>query len=176
MNDISYHYLHSSLREKVLEHIFIGDLLKSLWRNRIHDIEILRAEVDMGGYDLVVECGGIQRHIQLKSSYDGASSKSVNINMNLLKKPSGCIVWYRFNLERMELGPFLWFGAAPGKPLPDLGEKIAKHTSSKKQDGTKKERPNIRTLQKSKFTRLATMDKVIEALFGNLPIHIRDIT
>ena len=46
---------HSSAREKVLEHLFVGELLRCLWRRGIRNMEVLRAEVDMGGYDLVVE-------------------------------------------------------------------------------------------------------------------------
>jgi len=72
-------FLHSSLREKVLEHLFVGDLLRCLWRPGRRDIELLRAEVDYAG--------------------------SVT----------------------MELGPFLWFGADPGCPVPPLGDQLAKH-------------------------------------------------
>ena len=52
-------FLHSSLREKVLEHLFVGDLLRCLWRLGRRDIELLRAEVDYAGYDLVLECNGL---------------------------------------------------------------------------------------------------------------------
>ena len=45
---------HSSAREKVLEHLFVGELLRCLWRRGIRNMEVLRAEVDMGGYDLVM--------------------------------------------------------------------------------------------------------------------------
>ncbi len=58
------HFRHSSLREKVLEHLFVGDLLRCLWRKGARDIELLRAEVDAGGFDLVLDCNGVQRHIQ----------------------------------------------------------------------------------------------------------------
>jgi hypothetical protein len=42
-------FLFSSLREKVLEHLFVGELLPYLWRSRRTDIEALRAEVDFRG-------------------------------------------------------------------------------------------------------------------------------
>ena len=61
-------YLHSSLREKLLEHVFVADLLRYLWQQGRRDMEVLRGEVDYGGHDLVLECNGAMRHVQLKST------------------------------------------------------------------------------------------------------------
>lgn len=33
------HFLDSDLREKVIEHLFVGDLLRSLWRRGIGDMD-----------------------------------------------------------------------------------------------------------------------------------------
>ncbi len=49
MDDRADHFLHSSLREKVIEHLFVGEVLKALWRSGNRDFEVLRAEVDRGG-------------------------------------------------------------------------------------------------------------------------------
>ena len=38
----SVHSTDSSLREKVIEHLFVGELLRSLWRKGVRDIEVLR--------------------------------------------------------------------------------------------------------------------------------------
>ena len=51
------HFLDSALREKVIEHLFVGDLLRCLWCQGSRDIEILRAEVDRAGYDITVTVG-----------------------------------------------------------------------------------------------------------------------
>jgi hypothetical protein len=64
----SAHSFDSSLREQALVHIFLGQLLAFMWRNGGRDIEVLKSEVDRGGYDVVLESNGIIRHIQLKSS------------------------------------------------------------------------------------------------------------
>jgi len=77
------HFLESGLREKVLEHLFVGDLLRCLWRKGVRDIEVLRAEVDRAGYDLVLECNGVLRHVQLKSSHRSAKTRDVKIHVNL---------------------------------------------------------------------------------------------
>jgi hypothetical protein len=44
----------------------------------------------------------------------------------LASKPSGCVIFLRFDQHSLDLGPFAFFGEAPGEPLPDLtGMKIA---------------------------------------------------
>lgn len=164
MDDI--HFIQSSTREKVLEHLFVGDLLRCLWRRGVRDTEVLRAEVDKGGYDLVLEANAILRHVQLKSSHRTAKTSEVGINIALERKPSGCVIWIRFDPATMELGPFLWFGGLPGARLPTLGGRIGKHSKGDS-TGVKAERPNIRLLRRSQFEVLPTIDAVAEALFGD---------
>ena len=158
---------HSSAREKVLEHLFVGELLRCLWRRGIRNMEVLRAEVDMGGYDLVVEANKVLRYIQLKSSHRTAATANVPVNVNLEDKPGGCVVWMRFDPATVELGPYLWFGARPGEPALSLGSKLARHSKGDK-DGVKAFRPNIRILPIGRFQRLATIDEVADALFGQV--------
>lgn len=156
---------HSSTREKVLEHIFLGDMLRHLWRMGARGIEVLRAEVDRGGYDLVMECNGVLRHIQLKASHLDSATSRQNINLNLAGKPSGCVVWVRFDKQTMDVGPFLWFGAEPGKPLPPLGDVVARHTKADS-SGHKAERPNLRVVNRARFRELADMGALVRELFG----------
>lgn len=155
----------SSSREKVLEHLFVGDLLRCLWRHGTHDIEVLRAEVDKGGYDLVLEANGVIRHVQLKSSHRTATTREVGVNINLARKPCGCVLWIQFDPATLELGPFLWFGGEPGCRLPSLGDRIGRHTKGDR-TGHKAERPNIRVLSRSQFQSLPSIDAVARALFG----------
>ena len=159
------HFLESGLREKVVEHLFVGDLLRCLWCQGSRDIEVLRAEVDRAGYDLVLESNGILRHVQLKASHRSAKTSKVSININLAHKPSGCIIWIWFDPGSMDLGPFLWFGGQPGEPLPPLGDRVGKHTKGDR-TGLKAERPNIRLVGKGKFSSLSTMNDVTKSLFG----------
>jgi hypothetical protein len=169
------HSTNSSLREKLLEHIFIGDLLRSLWRQGITDIEVLRAEVDRGGYDLVLEANAcVLRHVQLKSSFRGATTDEVGINVNLATKPSGCVLWIEFDRATLELGPFLWFGGAPGSPLPPLGSKVGKHSKGNSL-GQKKARPAIRIVSRKRFTVFSTIEEVATALFGPARIGVGNV-
>ena len=160
------HSHDSGLREKVIEHLFVGDLLRCLWRKGSRDIDVLRAEVDRAGYDLVLESNSVLRHVQLKASYRSAKTNEGGININLARKPSGCVIWIWFDPDTMDLGPFLWFGGLPGQPLPSLGDRVGKHSKGDS-TGLKAERPNIRLVRKSKFDALPTMEEVVGTLFGS---------
>ena len=50
---MNQHYLHSSFREKLIEHLLMGGLLKRSWTRGDCSLEISRPEVDRTGYDLV---------------------------------------------------------------------------------------------------------------------------
>ena len=77
------HSLRSSYREMLLEHLFIGELLRELWCMSVTDIEVLKPQVDDSGYDVVVCCGPITRHVQLKASHIGARANSTKLNIRL---------------------------------------------------------------------------------------------
>lgn len=158
------HYLHSSLREKLVEHVFIGELSRCLWRRGIHEVEILRPETDFAGYDLAIECNGILRHIQLKSSHRGAKTREVAVQTRLADKASGCAIWIFFD-ENLALGPMLWFGGRPGAPIPSLGDRPARHSRGDR-TGKKKERLNLRIIEKRRFTTVHDIDEIVTLLFG----------
>lgn len=158
--------LHSSRREKLVEHLFVGEVLRNLWRSGIHKVDVLRTETDASGYDIVLEVGSVARHIQLKSSVTGSKTSKQKINIALCGKSSGCVVWVMFDPSTIELGPFLWFGGEPGHRLPDITEfPIAKHTKANAQ-GEKAERKNIRVISIGKFERLTSITEVVAKLFG----------
>lgn len=164
---LASHYLHSSLREKLVEHVFIGELSRCLWRLGIHEVEILRPETDFAGYDLAIECRGVLRHIQLKSSHRAAKTSRVAIQTRLAEKPSGCVIWIYFD-DNLALGPLLWFGGCPGDPIPPLGDTMARHTKGDR-TGYKKERPNLRVIQKHRFTVADHVGEIANLLFGLRP-------
>ena len=57
------HYVESSARKNLIEHVFLGELLRGLWRKNVRDLEVLRPEVDNGGYDLALVFRGLTRHV-----------------------------------------------------------------------------------------------------------------
>ena len=80
----AHHTTHSSYRETLIEHLFLGELMRSLWLQRVTQFEVLRPQVDDSGYDLVIEANRVTRHIQLKSSFRGAATNGVKASLNLL--------------------------------------------------------------------------------------------
>jgi hypothetical protein len=159
------HSQDSSLREQALGHLFLGELLAEMWRTNRRDIEVLKGEVDRGGYDLVLEAGGLIRHVQLKSSFLGSKVRSVSVGTKLLAKPGGCVIWLEFAADTLKIERYGWFGGNPGQALPDLGSKIARHSKANSA-GLKAERPMHRELPKSRFAPLAGIGPLVSRLFG----------
>jgi len=160
------HFLHSSFREKLLEHLLVAELLKRNWLEHSCDLEIAKPEVDSKGYDLIAEKGGIVRHIQLKSTKRGGNASSQNIHIALAAKPSGCVIWLEFDEHSLELGPFRFLGASPGEKLPKIDHfPVAKHTKANA-EGKKSERPQLRRVSKSQFDVIYSIDELYEVLFG----------
>lgn len=160
------HSLLSSYREMLLEHLFAGEVMRHVWLSGISRLEILKPQVDDGGYDLVLEGNSVVRHVQLTATFRGSTVARFNVNTGLASKPSGCVVVLLFDPRTLDLGSFPWFGASPGEPLPDVSRyAMAKHTKGNAQ-GVKLERPRLRVLPRSSFERLTSIAEVAERLFG----------
>jgi hypothetical protein len=160
------HFLHSSYRERLIEHLFVGELLKHSWLERGCRLEVAKPEVDNSGYDLIIEENSVVRHLQLKASSRAAKTAKQNVHTALGVKPSGVVVWVQFDSDTLDLGPFLVFSGMPGEPLPDISTfKVAKHTKGNS-EGFKAERPAIRSVPKRHFVRYESAVEVYEALFG----------
>ncbi|MFK0684901.1 hypothetical protein SD208_11330 [Ochrobactrum sp. BD67] len=165
--DLSSHYIHSVLRERIVEHVFIGDTLRRLWQLGITDVEVMRSEFDAGGYDLVMSRGNVIRHIQFKTMGVEATTKETTISMKLLEKPSGCVIWIVVTRD-LQLVSYLWLGGLPGESIADFSNfTIAKHVKANAK-GIKREGPNHRKISSKKFQKLSNIDQVIEKLFGSL--------
>lgn len=161
---MSKHNKESSYREKLIEHLFIGELLKLSWLKHKCNLEVASPEVDNAGYDVIAECYGVVRHIQLKASHTSSSTNSQKVHIKLADKPSGCLIWVIFNEDTLVFDRFLYYGGIAGEPLPSLNElKVAKHTKGNK-DGVKTDRPNIRVINKGQFE----VFKSVHALFSKL--------
>lgn len=164
-------YLESNFREKLLEHVFVSEMLQEAWLNRNKTVEVLRSEVDSSGCDLVLECNGVIRHVQLKSSRKGARTSRQKVNVNLAKKPSGCVIWMLFE-EDEEKHKFkinyLFFGNGPNEPLPSLDKfRVGMHTKANSQ-GHKSVRPSIRVIPKGHFIETNGIEELIDKLFGSV--------
>ena len=162
---IEQNSLHSVLRERIVEHLLTGELLRRLWSFGITSVEILRSEFDRGGYDLVADNGPVVRHVQLKCSVLGGSASHQKISRNLALKPSGCVIWVVVDHD-LNFDHFLWFGAGPGEKLPSVDDlKVARHAKGNSL-GVKGLRQNLREVKKSKFQRVEDFDSLLTLLFG----------
>ncbi|MGR0480818.1 MAG: hypothetical protein ACTFAL_05275 [Candidatus Electronema sp. V4] len=152
----------------MFEHLFISAILKHLWQNGPIAAEVMKPQVDDAGYDIIIEVNSVLRHIQLKSSFIGAKTRSQKIHLQLRKKTSGCVIWICFDRDTLKLGPFLWLGGEPGKPLPDISNfKVARHTKGDA-TGRKAERPMLRVVPKGRFREIKTITELVEVLFGDI--------
>ena len=140
MADLAMNSLHSTSRERLVEHVFVGEALRALWRRGVTDAEVLRSEFDAYGYDLVMGRGPIVRHIQFKT---GVRSKpdAVSLVRALAQKPNGCVIWICVSLD-LDLVPFWWFGGALGEPLPDLSVFASPNRIGRRETGERPLRVN----------------------------------
>jgi hypothetical protein len=156
---------HSTLRERIVEHLFVGEVLKTLWTYGVTDVEILRPEFDAHGYDLVMGSRGYLRHVQLKTQAGGVLS----LGRALAETPSGCVVWIEINRETLQMGPFYWLGGKPGQRLPNIAQYEHPRRATHNKQGERPLRKNHHAVPRDAFTRLGTVTEVVEHLFGPLP-------
>jgi hypothetical protein len=161
----SPHSLDSSLREQAISHLFLGKLLAHMWCTDARDIEVLKAEVDRSGYDVVLESRGIIRHVQLKSRFRGSKVGQVDVSTKLLSKPGGCVIWIEFDPVSLVFEKFYWFGGQAGMVLPNLGSRVSRHSKGNSA-GEKNERPIHRMVTKGRFEMLSSIQEVCQRLFG----------
>ncbi len=171
-------FIHSTLRERIVEHVFVGEALRLLWKRGVTDVEVLRSEFDAHGYDLVLERGPIVRHVQFKTGSRFKKAKNGNLKENkpsavsvacsLARKPGGCVIWIAVTPD-LDLGPFHWFGGEPGKPLPDISKFKKPKRIGRTAEGERPLRENHRLIPPAHFVRLASLEDVLAGLFGPLP-------
>ena len=129
-------------------------------------MEVSRPLVDNNGYDLILECGSVVRHVQLKVKKTEGKTAHWKVHLALAKKPSGCVIVLEVDDDKTEIRRFLWFGGEPRKPLPDLsGCKTAKHSKGNAQ-GIKAERPNLKNVPIKDFSRCSEISEIAVKLFG----------
>jgi hypothetical protein len=155
----------SGLVEQVLEYRFLGELTAELMRRHLR-FEVLKGAFDLDGHDVVIEAGGITRHIQLKGIARGGKARHVPVNTRLGYKPSGCVIWLVYDPATFAITGWRWFGGDPGQPLPDAGGRIARHSRANS-SGIKADRPHIRLLPATRFENLSDVAALADRLFGS---------
>lgn len=152
-------YEESRTVEKLMEHVFLAEVLQECWFVRRQIVEVLRAEVDASGYDLVLGANGRTRYVQLKASKHGGKTARQTINSRLKDRDGGCVVWVTYEVDpetwRTTLRYRWWDG-----DLSELPATVGRNPH------TKKVRPKTVVLKKSDFEHVATTAELVDRLFG----------
>lgn len=162
---IEQHAHHSILRERIIEHWLVAEIMRHLWNEGRTDIEVLRSEFDKGGYDLVLDLGGRTRHVQLKASRKLSTTREITVSLALAARPSGCVIWVVVN-DDLTLDHFRWFGGSPGQSLPQVNDlPIAKHSKANAL-GVKAAKLNFRRVSSNRFVHVPNIPTLLSCLFG----------
>lgn len=153
--------------ELMLESLFLSELLQEMWFVRGQVVDVLHSPVDAYGYDVVLQSGGVTRHVQLKTKRLTGKTASYKLSTLLYNQPAACVVVLEWELppgsSRLAL-QYRWFGGGPHEPIPHLGEKVAKHTKGDSL-GVKKEKPLHRVVALGKFAKVSSMTGLVDLLF-----------
>jgi hypothetical protein len=171
MNSPDETYLKSVFYEQLVEHVFVSEVLQEVWFSFGKTAEVLRSEIDAFGYDLVLDCNGRERHVQLKTSKHDAKASVQKVNIALGDKPYGCVVWIFRDEEqdtrRMKFKYGFFECGKDTKPPKWLENsfKVAKHSKGNSQ-GEKTERKAIRVVPKSAFDEIPDIHELVKTLCG----------
>ena len=162
---MSKNSIHSAYRAKIVEHLFITELLQIAWKNDKCNLEVSIPQVDNSGYDLVAEVNNKIRHIQLKSSYNYPGKP--NIHIKLMDKPSACIIFILLdkNKEDVTFKRFYFCGDPHGEPIHNFSKDEVSRRTTKGKGGVRPERENFRQIN-IKFTPLDNIESLYSSLFG----------
>ena len=169
MTSTSPHAVHSQLRESITTHAFLAAIGAEIWRRGHFDAEILRAEFDTGGHDLVVTANGVTRHIQLKATSLSAKRASWDASKRLADQPSGCVVVLHIDDENLQIRRYGLFAGPPGRPLPDITSYRAAKQAKGDSKGPKTVRKGRWEVPKGKFDIHEQVAGLYDALFGSEP-------
>ena len=171
MTSTSSHATHSQLRESITTHAFLAAIGTEIWRRGHFDAEILRAEFDTGGHDLVITSNGVTRHIQLKATNLSAKTASWGASKRLADQPSGCVVVLHVDDENLRVRHYGLFAGPPGCPLPDITSNRPTRHAKGDSAGRKAVRKDRWEVPKGKFDIHEQVAGLYDALFGPEPVE-----
>ena len=82
---------HSNFREAMFEHRFIAELMEYCWQIEFFDVQVLHAETDDSGYDLVISLGKKTSHLQFKVTKTSTRVPNFPIHARLPEKENAFI-------------------------------------------------------------------------------------
>jgi len=157
------HSLYSSRREKILENLFIGEVLRELWRRGVYEADILQSDIDASGYDVVLDFEGGTRHIQLKVKKKNGRW-AIGANGKIGDRADGCVVVMEIDSVSLEFLGFHWLGKPIGSGGIDISDGRAVKHARVNAEGQKKERRNSYKIPKNLCDYLPTISDVVNRL------------
>lgn len=110
--------------ESIMEHVFLSEVLQYRWFVDGERVDVIRPEVDISGFDLVLESNDRIRHVQLKSRWINGNARSVKVHGRLIDHPDPCVVWvfWSVDAETCRVSAARYRYCAPKTwPLPEPG-------------------------------------------------------
>ena len=159
----------STYRERLIEHIFIADIVQAAIKQG-QIIMVSRSEIDVWGYDIVLNCDKVSRSIQLKSSLKG----SIKASLSLAGIPGSCIVRAMPSVSETESKIFLTYkifesGATKGLALDNFAPaKASRWIKDKSGKAIRKVRSKHVSVPQSAFGRSMNAEKLFSLLFPQL--------
>ncbi len=153
----------STYRERLVEHLFIADIMQAAWLAGERKVVVARAEIDAWGYDLLLSCDGKVQPVQLKSS---AKVGRITVNKALFALGGFVVLAAPFvvpeNTVRLR---YRIFRASPENAVGLLPANYTRWTRDKKGRAIRKPRPGHCKIQRSKFSREVTARELFDELF-----------
>jgi hypothetical protein len=110
-------YQNSNFFESLLEHRFIFDLGRSLLlRETPEFLNVLKADVDMFGFDIVLGSGARVLHVQMKIRSNTLPSNPYDIQENLWLIEHAVVIWILYSSENLESISYSMVGC----PMPSM--------------------------------------------------------
>jgi hypothetical protein len=153
---------NSTYIESVMEHQFLYLVLSHLWEKHGLVAEVLRADVDNSGYDLLIETKGVVRFIQLKSHSSDKKPGNKSIHLSLAAKTNPCMIILDYAPKTLAVEKYWWWDGTAFSPEGRAHAKKSKRNSESKRD----DRKNHVIVKASEFKRVADMAQLVRLLFS----------
>ncbi len=147
---------HRGFFERMVEQRVVADLMLDAWRDG-ERLDVLDTAADDAGYSLVLERGGLIRHVVLHATVSSEEVTEVAVALSLAERPAGCVIWAEVtdSPQGLDVG-YRWFGGHPGDPAPPLDG-----FPSRRDDG-----PPFALLPRGAFTGVPSVHALSKRLFG----------
>jgi hypothetical protein len=93
---------NSKLREQITEYKFLTELF-TFCASQKRVLELLKAEHDSFGYDLILKIGKLTKYVQLKSKKLGGKTSIWNVRKSLLSNENGTVILLEIDYSGSEL-------------------------------------------------------------------------